>query len=472
MRSRQAQLAHGDLQHGNVLLVPVPGTEKLSLKLVDYDGMFVPTLTGHQTGEVGHPNYQHPQRLREGIFSAEIDRFSHLAIYTAIRSLIVGGGKLWLKSDNGENLLFREADYQNPGESATFRHLWELGDAQVRALTWRLLLAAEDRLEHVPLLEQIVTEGQVQTLTPSQLRHAEQFLFPSHRSTPAPSPRTEAKPAEPSPPPATPPRATAKPAEPPLDAKPKSSKPAETFQVSANSVGMKFVLLPPGEFLMGSPDSDGDAGYDEKPQHRVRITKPFYLGVYEVTQAQYQKVVGSNPSVVKGEFLPVETVSWDDAAAFCKRLSEVPAERAAGRAYRLPTEAEWEYACRAGSTSKFSFGDSETELGKHAWYDKNSGSKTHPVGEKQANVWGLYDMHGNVREWCQDWYGPYEAKPASDPSGPSSASFRVVRGGGWSDGGGSCRSASRFRNFQGFRFRNFGFRVAVVRSGSWAEPGR
>ncbi|MCY2991427.1 MAG: formylglycine-generating enzyme family protein, partial [Planctomycetota bacterium] len=449
MRSRQAQLAHGDLQHGNVLLVPVPGTEKLSLKLVDYDGMFVPTLTGHKTGEVGHPNYQHPQRLREGIFSAEIDRFSHLAIYTAIQSLIVGGGKLWLKSDNGENLLFRESDYQNPGESATFRHLLELGDAQVRALTWRLLLATEDRLEHVPLLEQIVTEGQVQTLTPSQLRHAEQFLFPSRRATPAPSPQ-----------------ATAKPAEPPLDAKPKSSKPAGAFQVSENSLGIKFFLLPPGEFLMGSPDSDGDAGSDEKPQHWVWISKPFYLGVYEVTQAQYQKVVGSNPSDFKGEFLPVENVSWDDAVTFCKRLSEVAEERAAGRTYRLPTEAEWEYACRAASTSKYSFGDSETELGTYAWYDKNSGNTTHPVGAKQANAWGLYDMHGNVYEWCQDGYGPYAAGPTSDPSGHGSATDRVLRGGSWVSDGGGCRSAYRAGDDPGALYRIGGFRVAGVRSGS------
>ena len=229
---------------------------------------------------------------------------------------------------------------------------------------------------------------------------------------------------------------------------------------------MQLVLIPAGEFLMGSPDSDNEAGSDEKPQHRVRITKPFYLGVYEVTQAQYQKVVGSNPSHFKGESLPVETVSCKDAVAFCKLLSEVAEERAAGRSYRLPTEAEWEYACRAGSTSKYSFGDSEAELGKHAWYDKNSGSTTHPVGGRQANGWGLCDMHSNVWEWCQDWYGPYAAGAASDPSGPGSATLRVLRGGSWALKGGYCWSAYRFRGDPGDRYARYGFRVAGVRSGS------
>ncbi len=229
----------------------------------------------------------------------------------------------------------------------------------------------------------------------------------------------------------------------------------ETVEV-ANSIGIKLVLIPPGEFLMGSPE--------ENPQHRVQITKPFYLGVYEVTQGQYQKVVGSNRSRFKGESLPVETVSWNDAVAFCKRLSEVAKERATGRTYRLPTEAEWEYACRAGSTSKYSFGDSEAELGKHAWYKQNSDMKTHPVGKKQPNVWGLYDMHGNVFEWCQDGDGGYEAGPASDPSGPDSATRRVLRGGSGEDGGWFCRSAFRFGSVPGDRKPCDGFRVALVQS--------
>jgi len=257
-----------------------------------------------------------------------------------------------------------------------------------------------------------------------------------------------------------------------LRLKASATTPEDSQKAMLNCLGMKLVLIQPGEFLMGSPDSDSEADSREKPQHRVQITKPFYLGVYEVTQAQYQKVVGSNPSTFKGESLPVENVSWDDAVGFCKRLSEVAEERSAGRTYRLPTEAEWEYVCRAGSTSKYSFGDSEAELRMHAWYEQNSDEKTHPVGEKQANAWGLYDMQGNVWEWCQDCYGSYEAGPATDSSGPGSASYRVLRGGFWGNFGRICRSAFRRRLIPGDRIQSDGFRVAVVRSGSQAEPSR
>jgi eukaryotic-like serine/threonine-protein kinase len=142
-----------------------------------------------------------------------------------------------------------------------------------------------------------------------------------------------------------------------------------------NSIGMKLKLIPPGGFTMGSPDSDSDAFDYEKPQHTVRITKPSYLGVTEVTQEQFERVMGSNPSNFKGAQLPVEQVSWEDAVEFCRKLSALPAERSAGRVYRLPTEAEWEYACRAGSRTKWSFGDSESSLGDYAWYTSNSAAR-------------------------------------------------------------------------------------------------
>ena len=250
---------------------------------------------------------------------------------------------------------------------------------------------------------------------------------------------------------------------------PPRSAPGPRGQVIENSIGMKLVSIPAGEFMMGSPDSDSNASSNEKPQHRVRITKAFYLGVYEVTQGQYRQVMGSNPSSYKesGEPAPVEHMSWEEVQGFCRKLSALAEERAAGRQYRLPTEAEWEYACRAGSTSKYSFGDSEAEaeLGKHAWYFQNS-TTTHPVGEKQPNAWGLYDMHGNVFEWCQDWFGPYEAGTTSDPKGPGSASARVQRGGCWCDLGRACRSAYRMAGRSDEESGFCGFRVAVVRSGS------
>jgi formylglycine-generating enzyme required for sulfatase activity len=155
-------------------------------------------------------------------------------------------------------------------------------------------------------------------------------------------------------------------------------------------------------------------------------------------------VMGTNPSNFKGSQNPVEKVSWDDAVEFCRNLSAMPAEKKAGYIYRLPTEAEWEYACRAGTTTEYSFGDSDSALGDYAWYDENSGRTTHPVGGKKPNPWGLYDMHGNVFEWCQDWHGDYPSGSVTDPTGAAVGSYRVYRGGSWDYYSGVCRSAIRF----------------------------
>jgi len=224
-----------------------------------------------------------------------------------------------------------------------------------------------------------------------------------------------------------------------------------------NSIGMKLRLIPAGEFMMGSPATESGRGANET-QHRVSITKPFYLAVTEVTQEQYQKVMGKNPSQFKGPQNPVEMVSWTDAVEFCRKLSAMPAEKTAGHVYRLPTEAEWEYACRAGTTTAYGFGDDASGLGDYGWFRNNSDSKTHPVGEKKPNAWGLHDMHGNVMEWCQDWYGDYRSGSATDPTGATSGSFRVFRGGSWINFAVTCRSAHRIRFPPGIQF-NLGFRV-------------
>jgi formylglycine-generating enzyme required for sulfatase activity len=253
---------------------------------------------------------------------------------------------------------------------------------------------------------------------------------------------------------------------------------AAPAKVLVNTLGMTLVLIPAGEFHMGSPGSDPDAEEDEKPQHRVRITRPFYLGTCEVTQGQFWTLMRTNPSKFKGlDDRPVECVSWNDAAGFCNTLSKregltpyysFGAEVApGGDGYRLPTEAEWEYACRAGSTTRYSFGDDAAMLNEYAWHRANSHGRTHPVGQKPPNAWGLHDMLGNVREWCGDWYDEnhYRESPAADPVGPALAAVRVNRGGGWAALPATDRSANRTGNGPLRRFDALGFRVARNRPG-------
>jgi formylglycine-generating enzyme required for sulfatase activity len=285
----------------------------------------------------------------------------------------------------------------------------------------------------------------------------------------------------------------------------------------SNSIGMKLALIPPGEFEMGSTPEEIAAeierakkikepqGYLDKvpaegPRHHVKITKPFYLGIYQVTQAEYEKVMGTNPSAFTEKQVdastfkppldqkeieerekdvkkvlgkdtsrhPVETVNWNEATEFCRRLSAMPAERAAGRVYRLPTEAEWEYACRAGTTTRLYSGHDEAGLPDVAWFKKNAGGTTHPVGEKKPNAWGLYDMSGNVEQWCSDWFGAdyYEQSPPNDPGGPPARSTRVARGASWHYSSLQCRSAFRSCHGPVARYCNHGFRVVAEVEGT------
>jgi len=237
---------------------------------------------------------------------------------------------------------------------------------------------------------------------------------------------------------------------------PKSSPASVTLDLG-NGGTMRLVLIRPGKFMMGSPDSEQSRESKEGPQHEVVIAKPFYMGVTEVTQAQYEAVMGTNPSKFKGPTNPVDSVTWDEAVEFCRKLSEKT-----GKAVRLPTEAEWEYACRAGTKTRFSFGDSESVLGDYAWKGSNSGGTAHPVGQKKPNAWGLYDMNGNVWEWCADWWGPYPKGPITDPSGPTTASgLRVLRGGSWYRVGlDSFRCAIRLIIDPSLRVNDLGFRCA------------
>jgi formylglycine-generating enzyme required for sulfatase activity len=263
-------------------------------------------------------------------------------------------------------------------------------------------------------------------------------------------------------------------------------KAAKGPKMVTNSIGMHFVLVPAGEFLMGSPTWDKDGQPDERPQHTVRITRPFFLGACEVTQQEYQRVMGVNPSSEQlSPQQPVETVSWFDAVQFCNRLSErekvsayyeISGERVTilgGNGYRLPTEAEWEYACRARSNTKWSCGDDVQQLELYAWYKGNAGSHSHPVGEKAPNAFGLYDMHGHMWEWCWDRYGEdyYRHSPVDDPQGPSSGSLRIERGGdGWNNDPPHLRSAYRDHQVPSLRFRDLGFRVARTSNEPPLEP--
>jgi len=223
---------------------------------------------------------------------------------------------------------------------------------------------------------------------------------------------------------------------------------------------------------------------DEVPAHLVVLTAPFYIGPREVTQEQYERVVGANPSYFKGQGreLPVEQVSWDDAVEFCKKLGDmiavdrVPGTRSSGSrgdpegrplVIRLPTEAEWEYACRAGTRSEYCSGDGLGDLADVGWHNGNSGSALHSVGRKKPNAWGLYDMHGNVWEWCQDWYKDrYAEGAASDPRGPAEGVYRVSRGGGFGDDPEYSRSARRFGRDPATRGVYLGFRVVMAAPGS------
>ena len=237
--------------------------------------------------------------------------------------------------------------------------------------------------------------------------------------------------------------------------------------------GIDLAWIAPGTVVMGS---DAESA-DEAPAHPVRLTRGFWIGRTEVTQTQWQRITGENPSLFKGGNHPVESVSWHEAQAFLKKLNHTAASQLpAGLVARLPTEAEWVYACRAGTRTRYWFGDDADDLARYgnfadasetiafSWKDpvhRDGFSGTAPVGSFPANPWGLHDMHGNVWEWCADWYGPYPAGEVVDPTGPASGQRRVIRGGSWGAIAGDCRSANRYRFKPEVSGGNVGLRVVV-----------
>jgi formylglycine-generating enzyme required for sulfatase activity len=265
----------------------------------------------------------------------------------------------------------------------------------------------------------------------------------------------------------------------PVEAPTPASVPAELSlpRRIANSIGMTLTLVPAGSFKMGSPPTETDRGDDEGPAHEVHITRPFYMGIYPVTQRQFEAVMGHNPAYFNslkggGPEFPVESISWSEAEEFCRRLSRRPAERAAGRSYRLPTEAEWEYACRAGVQMPFTFGATLSSAeanfnGKYPYGLVLRGpylERTSKVGSYPPNAFGLFDMHGNVWEWCGDYYDRqyYRNSPNSDPPGPTRGNQRIVRGGSCHQIGKICRSAYRFGIVPTNKDIDVGMRVVMV----------
>ena len=239
----------------------------------------------------------------------------------------------------------------------------------------------------------------------------------------------------------------------------KSQTEATTTATSVSSVNaapdaltqIEMVFVKGGTFTMGATAKQrGDADSDEKPAHRVTISD-FYIGKYEVTQAQWETVMGKNPSGYKGNNRPVENVSWNDIQEFIEKLNAKT-----GKKFRLPTEAEWEYAARGGNQSKGYKYSGSDNIDEVAWYDDNSSSQTHPVGQKLPNELGLYDMNGNVYEWCSDWYGGYSRGSQTNPTGPANGSGRVLRGGSWNVIARSCRVSSRGSYDPSSRFGNYG----------------
>ena len=223
-----------------------------------------------------------------------------------------------------------------------------------------------------------------------------------------------------------------------------------------DGISIEMVKVEAGTFMMGATSEMKDPYDDEKPVHQVTLTNDYYMGKYEVPQALWEAVMGSNPSEYKGDNLPVEMVSWNDCQEFISKLNSLT-----GRKFRLPTEAEWEYAARGGKKSRGYQYSGNSNISDVAWYDGNRGSKPHPVGTKQANELGIYDMSGNVYEWCSDWYGSYSSSSQTNPTGADSGSGRVCRGGGWCNYAGCCRLSFRLGNSPGSLLINLGLRLAL-----------
>ena len=386
--------AHGDLKPDNIIV-----RHDGSLALVDYDGMFVPTMQGQQSREFGSPVYRHPKRTLD-TFDRYIDDFSLLVLLLELR-LIATDTRHYSAALSGDSIVAKSGDWENVANSRLYQVLQAQGGPEW--VTWAAMLF-------------IVPKSTVYQL------HDWSLLID-----------VQAKPLAP----------------------PKIITPPSKIILPRDTTGFvdpfegQIVFVQGGSFMMGSNN------LDEKPIHKVTLSN-FYIGKYQVTQAQWKAIMGNNPSYFKGNELPVEQVSWENVQEFIKKLNAKT-----GLKYRLPTEAEWEYAARGGKLSKGYKYSGSDNLDEVAWHDDNSGNKTHPVSQKKPNELGLFDMSGNVWEWCQDWYGSeyYKNSPEINPTGPATGSYRVNRGGSWIFDADRCRVSRRGYSTPGYSDISICFRL-------------
>jgi formylglycine-generating enzyme required for sulfatase activity len=469
-------IVHRDLKPANILMQPAPGGSSRP-RVADFGIGGVAARHAHQLTQRGGPT--------QGYFLGTVLRGSCTPLYASPQQMrgedpdprddVHALGVIWFQLLTGDLSTGATADWRDEVEP--------LGAPEGML---RLLGAClSSRVERRPADAGVLVQELVELLPEEQRARSAQTVAGMPAATTqvvAPTPAPSRRPTPPHVRPAVPV---------PIHGRPRGPQPvpANLPRYLTNALGMKFVLVPAGTFLMGSPPSEQGRSTDEEPQHEVTINRPFYLGVYPVTQDQYHRLIGTNPSHFcrggKGKdrvgdedprLLPVEKVTWGNAVAFCRKLSEMPEESRHNRLYRLPSEAEWEYACRAGKSGEpFHFGATLNATqgnfdGTQPYGRTSVGpylKRPTAVGSYPPNDFGLFDMHGNVWEWCQDWYAEdyYAQSPADDPPGPESGQQRVLRGGCWSSSAANCRSAYRSRAEPGLHVYRFGFRVVLEVAG-------
>lgn len=409
--------AHGDIKPDNIL-VRGDGT----LVAIDYDGMYVPAMEGQRAEENGTPDFRHPKRTLE-IFDEHIDDFTLASMALALEAIALEPSLLDEFSPK-DRLLFSESDFLDISESRLLQRLLGMLHTENMLNLWTLFFVAYKKMT-----------------IPASLRDLFRMRLPDGKCPQIKKPKSLNE--------------------------PKSLKQAkqtkeDTLSFTVGGVSFKMIKIEHGSFTMGATPEMEEPYDDEKPVHEVTISKDYYMGEIQVTQALWHAVMGDNPSYFKDDVMvkkhPVDTVSWNDCQEFIKKLNNLT-----GKQFRLPTEAEWEFAARGGNKSRHTQYSGSDDIDPVAWYDGNSRSQTHPVAKKSPNELGLYDMSGNVWEWCNDRYADdyYANSPSVDPQGPSSGSDRVFRGGSWRSNPGNCRSSLRsWFNPEG-RSDGFGFRLAL-----------